>query len=79
MPARVGAVGRAMLVLSAALALTYGLVSRDWYNAGISHYALAALKASGIFVLAVLALSRELAPACSSSSVRRGGRCVAGA
>lgn len=48
-----------MLVLSAALALTYGLVSRDWYNAGISHYALAALKASGIFVLAVLALSRD--------------------
>lgn len=59
MPAKVGAVGWATLILSAALALTYGLVSRDWYSAGVSHYALAALKASGIVVLAALALSRH--------------------
>lgn len=59
MPTSVGAVGWALLVLSAALALTYGLVSRDWYNAGVSHYTLAALKASGIVLLAALALTHR--------------------
>lgn len=59
MPAKVGAVGWAMLVLSAALALTYGFRSRDWYDAGISPYALAALKASSIVLLAALALSHR--------------------
>lgn len=50
---------RIILTLSAALAIAYGLVSPDWHVSGVSRHLLASLKASGILLLAALALSRR--------------------
>lgn len=57
---------KTLLALSFLLALAYGVFAPGWYDAGVSHVALAALKCSGIVVLAAMALvqrSRLLAAA----------------
>lgn len=46
----------ALLACSTLLALAYGVFSPGWYDAGVSTALLAALKASGIVLLAVLGL-----------------------
>lgn len=48
-----------LLALSLLLALAYGVFAPGWYDAGVSRVALAALKCSGIVVLAATALLRS--------------------
>ena len=47
---------RILVALSAVLAIAYGLLAPGWYDAGVSHVALAALKCSSIVILALIAI-----------------------